>query len=472
MAANTRQGQRAAAIFDLDRTLLADSSGLLLVEALVEKGLVSERDRRIAELTRGFYRRVGETWLGMQITRRGVGRVAGWLVDDVREAAQRSLGRMDAAIYHEARELIRHHQALGHVVCIATSTGREIVEPLAEHLGADKLIATEYESADGRFTGNFIGRWLWGPDKAAAVQEFADREGIDLSESYAYSDSYYDRHLLEIVGYPRPVNPDAILRAHAARKGWPVLEFSNDPAGPRRGLEPADLLLPFSNPLLLPFRLEVSNLEGIPRETACIVAANHRSYMDPVALTVLGAWRGRKLRYLGKKEVFDVPVVGQLMKAFGQIRVDRGTGSTRPLKEALDALSRGEAIGIFPQGTIPRGRAFFEPRLQGRTGAVRLAIASGAPVIPVGMWGTEKVWPRSSRIPNLLSLATRPRMYAAVGEPLILKAPGGQEDDPATLRRLTNEVMDAICALLPDEVRNPGEPTPEQIRLATPAGAG
>ena len=129
------------------------------------------------------------------------------------------------------------------MVVIATSTGRDMVEPLADRLGVDRLIATDYEEDEqGVFTGNLIGKWLWGPDKAEAVERFAEREGISLDDSYAYSDSYFDRHLLEIVGYPRAVNPDAMLRAYAVRKGWPVLGFKNREGPPQIAFEPYDLL--------------------------------------------------------------------------------------------------------------------------------------------------------------------------------------------------------------------------------------
>ena len=94
----------------------------------------------------------------------------------------------------------------------------------------------------------------------------------------------------------------------------------------------------------------------------------------------------------------------------------------------------------------------------------RLAVATGAPVIPVAMWGTEKIWPRSSRVPKLDRLLAREAVYANVGTPIHLKA--GDEPDYA---ELTQQVMDAISALLPDEIREPAEPTLEQLKAATPA---
>ncbi len=461
-----------AAFFDLDRTLLGDSSGIMIMDAMRDKGLISDRDLALADVGRRFFKIVGETWIGMQVTKRSLSRFAGWSGRDMRDAAERSVDKLDAAVYSEARELIQRHQRDGDLVVIATSTGRDIVEPLADRLGVDRLIATEYEEdAQGVYTGNLIGKWLWGPDKAEAVKQFADREGIDLDESYAYTDSYFDRHLLEIVGYPRVVNPDAMMRAYAVRKGWPVLGFKNREGPPQLALEPYDLLRPFAHPLIAPVNVVAEGVQLIPRNGPVIIAANHRSYLDPIVLTAVGMRRGRKLRYLGKKEVFDAPVIGQGMRLLGQIRVDRGTGDATPLQQAIDALHRGEAIGIFPQGTIPRGEAFYDPRLKARTGVARLAIEADVPVVPVALWGTETIWPRNHRVPRVGELLARRPVYAKVGEPITLKQPADAKSESEAYHQLADEVMRRITGLLPDDIRNPPQPTPAQIKLASPANA-
>ena len=455
---------RRAAFFDLDRTLLGDSSGIMIMDAMREKGLISDRDLALADIGRRFFKVVGETWLGMQVTKRSLSRFAGWSRQDMRDAAERSVDKLDAAVYAEARELIARHQRDDDLVVIATSTGRDIVEPLADRLGVDRLIATEYEEdAEGIFTGNLVGKWLWGPDKADAVKAFAEREGIDLDESYAYSDSYFDRHLLEIVGYPRVVNPDAMMRAYAVRKGWPVLGFKNREGPGQIALEPYDLLRPFVHPLVAPVNVVAEGVQLIPRNGPVILAANHRSYIDPIVLAAVGSRRGRKLRFLGKKEMFDTPVVGQAMHLLGQIKVDRGTGDKAPLQQAVDALHRGEAIGIFPQGTIPRGEDFYSPKLVAKTGVARLAVEADVPVVPVALWGTETIWPRNHRVPRVGELLARRPVYAKVGEPMTLKG-----DD---FHALADEVMDRVTAMLPDDVRHPPAPTPAQIKLATPANA-
>jgi len=117
---------------------------------------------------------------------------------------------------------------------------------------------------------------------------------------------------------------------------------------------------------------------------------------------------------------------------------------------------------LAPQGTIPRGPAFFDPELKGRWGAAKLAAMTGAPVIPVGLWGTEKVWPRSSRMPKM-PVGSRPLVSVTVGP--AVDGLGGEDLDADTAA-----IMAAIVDLLPDEAREPHDPTPEEIALTFPPG--
>ena len=119
------------------------------------------------------------------------------------------------------------------------------------------------------------------------------------------------------------------------------------------------------------------------------------------------------------------------------------------------ALRAGEVVIVLPQGTIPRGEAFFDPVLTGHTGAARLAAETGAPVVPIGVWGTERVWPRSSRVPGMLTLHP-PAVTVTVGPPVTL----GLTDAAAD----TATLMAAIADLLPDEARE-GR-TPSDVDLA------
>jgi putative phosphoserine phosphatase/1-acylglycerol-3-phosphate O-acyltransferase len=116
----------------------------------------------------------------------------------------------------------------------------------------------------------------------------------------------------------------------------------------------------------------------------------------------------------------------------------------------------------MPQGTIPRGRAFFEPELKGRWGAARLAAMTGAPIVPLGLWGTERIWPRNARLPNVLNVTNPPLVRTRVGEPFTL--PGDDLDAD------TQRMMDAIVDLLPPEAKVRREPTPEELARTLPAG--
>lgn len=466
-------GRRPGAFFDLDRTLLAESSGFMLMDAFAEAGLLSERDRALAErtrritgLVRGMYRQVGETWIGMQITRRSVKSLTRWSVGELREAARSLAELIDDEVYEEARAVIDWHKREGHLVAVATSTGREIVEPIAHKLGIDVVIATEYATDGERLTGEYVGEWLWGPAKAEAVRRFAESEGVDLEVSFAYSDSYYDRHLLRAVGFPRAVNPDVLLRALSVARGWPVLAFRGAASTPRTAFDLFDIGRPLLHPAVLPPRIDIEGLANIPADGPCIVACNHRSYLDGLVMAAVGSRRGRRLRFLGKREIFEAPVVGQLARAAGQIPVDRGSGSTRPLQEALEALARGEAVAIFPQGTIPRGESFFAPELVAKTGVARLAVASGAPVIPVAVWGTELIWPRNRRLPD--PAAMRGQVRVVVGEPMTLRPPPLGVEDAPEMRRLARRVIDRIVEMLPPEVRTPPAPSSGQVAAASP----
>ncbi len=174
------------------------------------------------------------------------------------------------------------------------------------------------------------------------------------------------------------------------------------------------------------------------------------------------AQRGRPVRFLGKKEVFDAPLVGQMATAMGGIRVDRGTGSDQPLEAAAEALAAGELVAVMPQGTIPRGPAFFDPELKGRWGAAKLAAMTKVPVIPVGLWGTEQVWPRSARLPNLLAVTDPPLVTIRVGHPVELKYRSADAD--------TKRIMAALADLLPPEAQVQRTPTAEELARTYPPG--
>lgn len=459
----------AAAFFDLDRTLLTGSSSPEFTAALTKAGLAPERQLPGAGLLGFAYEHFGESLLVMGLARAAALAARGWSASDAANAAEVASELLMAKVAPYALPLLDQHRRKGVKTVLATTSPDHLVRPLARRLGVDDLIATRYVVRDGRFTGQLDGSFIWSLGKLAAARHWAADHDVSLADSFAYSDSVYDVPLLAAVGHPYAVNPDPRLRLVAMARRWPLLWLDVPPGVPKLGgFEPFDVIRAFARPQLYPYaRFDISGIEHIPASGAAIVVANHRSYFDTAAVTLPIVRAGRSLRFLGKKEVFDAPIIGPLASALGGIRVDRGTGSVTPLHEAERALRAGEIVALMPQGTIPRGPAFFDPDLVGRPGAARLAAATGAPVIPIGMWGTERVWPRSSRLPNVTNVIDPPRIQVRVGPPVehLRRQPSTK-----SIRADTAKIMGAIMALLPPQAARSAEPTAGELALTYPPG--
>jgi putative phosphoserine phosphatase/1-acylglycerol-3-phosphate O-acyltransferase len=383
-------------------------------------------------------------------------------------AADSVADRLVSMVQPFAHAVFDMHREAGRPVVLATTTPFDLVKPFADRLGLDDVIATRYGVHDDgdTYDGTLAGPFVWSAGKLEAVRAWADEHDIDLAASWFYSDSVYDTPLMSAVGNPVVVNPDPRMVFMAAARRWPTLNLDVSPGVlkvPVVGLELQRLAMAFTRPSMVPYAdIDIHGVEHIPTTGPAIIVANHRSYFDPTVMAMVLAKAGRTVRFLGKKEVFDVPVFGAIAKAMGGIRVDRGTGSDEPLKAAAEALMGGEVVALMPEGTIPRGEAFFDPELKGRLGAARLAQLTGAPVVPVGLWGTEKVWPRSSRLPRLLNIVDAPTVTAKVGEPVELKHKSLEAD--------TKKIMKAIVKQLPPEARVRRTPTADELAATYPPG--
>jgi HAD superfamily hydrolase (TIGR01490 family) len=151
----------------------------------------------------------------------------GWEQEKVRQVVQEVLEEvMSPLIYAEALEAMHDHRAAGRLVVIVSSSPEEIVEPMSRMLRADRHIATKPKVVDGRYTGE-LEFYAYGPHKAEAIQKLADENGIDLSRSFAYSDSATDLPMLELVGNPVAVNPDKELRKLATSRNGTIETFRN-----------------------------------------------------------------------------------------------------------------------------------------------------------------------------------------------------------------------------------------------------
>ena len=458
-----------AAFFDLDRTLLPQASGPALSAAMRETGVVSARVPG-ESLLFGYFNLLGESLGSIALARQAVLVAKGRPADAFDAAAELAADVLEPMVGPFARMLIEEHHEAGRPVVLATTTPEHLVMPFAERLGIDYVIATRYEVDEtGHFTGRNDGHFVWSLGKVAAVREFAEEEGIDLEESYAYSDSIYDAPLLKAVGNPGAVNPDPRLHALAVATRWPVLHFDTSPGVmkiPVIGMELQRMVTMLARPEVFPYaRFTVRGAENVPADGPAILVGNHRSYFDVVAMAVGMGRTGRTARFLGKKELFDIPGVGSFFRAGGGISVDRrqeDPDSPDAFAAAVRSLAGGEMVAMMPEGTIPRGIHFFEPGMSGFPGAARLAHLTKVPVIPFAITGTEKVWPRSSRVPRVLNLLDRPEVTVTFGEPVDLKYRSVDRD--------MERVFDAITGLLPEEVAHPPRPTMAELALSYPDG--
>jgi HAD superfamily hydrolase (TIGR01490 family) len=226
---------RAAAFFDLDKTVIAKSSALTFSRPFYRGGLINRRAVLRSAYAHFVYLSGGADADQIERMRKYLSSLCvGWEVSAVREIINETLHDLiDPLIYDEAAELIEQHRLAGRDVVIVSTSGSEIVTPIGEMLGADRVIATRMAIDDaGRYTGE-IEFYAYGEHKAQAVRELAEAEGIDLSESYAYSDSVTDLPMLEAVGHGYVVNPDRTLRREAQARGWPILAFTR-PVSMRR----------------------------------------------------------------------------------------------------------------------------------------------------------------------------------------------------------------------------------------------
>jgi 1-acyl-sn-glycerol-3-phosphate acyltransferase len=184
-------------------------------------------------------------------------------------------------------------------------------------------------------------------------------------------------------------------------------------------------------PVLHGLRWRVEGAERIPTEGPALLASNHLSYFDPIAVSYLAHFSRRRVRYLAKAELFQHRILGAGLRSMGQIPVERGSGDAAALEAAAAALQAGRCVHVFPEGTISGD---LNP-MAGKTGLARLARAAGVDVLPVGLWGTHRVIPPKDRKPKRF----RTPIAMVVGQPV----PVGPDANP---RETTDRIMAGICA--------------------------
>jgi 1-acyl-sn-glycerol-3-phosphate acyltransferase len=201
-------------------------------------------------------------------------------------------------------------------------------------------------------------------------------------------------------------------------------------------------------------------MERMPSEGGFITVVNHNSYLDPLSYAHYQYNTGRVPRFLAKEALFRIPVAGKLLRWTGQIPVFReSTDATRAFRAAVAAVEKGECVAVYPEGTLTRDPELWP--MAGKTGAARIALQTGAPVIPVAQWGAQRIVPPYARGKKKgepkLRVFPRSTLTVLAGPPVDLADLTGKEPTAEVLRTATDRIMDAITELL-EQVREEDAP--------------
>ena len=330
--------------------------------------------------------------------------------------------KIASRIFPEAWSLVKAHQKMGHTVAIASSATRYQVAPIAEELGIEHLLCTRATVRDGRLTGDIEGAPLWGAGKADAVCDFAKAHEIALSGSYGYANGNEDIAFLKTVGHATAVNPKPALIEAAQREGWKVLRFPRrrnaSAATLARSLgaycalaatslcgiayalttgkkrRAAEWVSATSSDAMLAITgidVEVRGEHHLWAHRPSVFLFNHQSMVDGyVLLTLLR----RGFTGVAKKDVANMPLLGQILRALDFAFIDRGNArnAIEAMEPAVERLRRGMSVVIAPEGTRS-----LTPRLgRFKKGAFQLAMQASAPVVPVVIRNTYEVMTRGS----------------------------------------------------------------------------
>ena len=231
-------------------------------------------------------------------------------------------------------------------------------------------------------------------------------------------------------------------------------------ANPRRLQQPKGwafgLCVAIVEPLLLALtKRRWRGGENIPETGGCVLAVNHISHLDPLTCAHFVYGYGRIVRFLAKAELFDIPVLGRIVRSAKQIPVYRlTTDASLSFTAAVAAVEDGECVIVYPEGTITRQPELWP--MTGKTGAARIALASGEPVIPVAQWGAHRILAPYAKRPHLFPRRT---IAMTAGTPTDLDDLRGKPLTPEVLKQATDRIMDDVTRLL-EEIR--GEKAPAE----------
>jgi putative phosphoserine phosphatase/1-acylglycerol-3-phosphate O-acyltransferase len=401
-------GPKVAALFDLDQTLLAGFSATAFYRERFLSGRMAPREIA-ASLFGTLSFAMGRTGFSalMNASTAAYRGLAEALLEEVGEEVFEK--HLATRIYPESRALVHAHQEMGHTIAIVSSATRYQAGPLARDMGIEHVLCTELEVEDRIFTGRVVHPTCWGEGKATAARTLAAAQDLDLAESYFYTDSHEDLPLLEMVGRPRPLNPNRQLAQIAKERQWPVRRFHSrgtPSAGDvmRTALVYGSMIPSFWAGLaagiinnsrreainiagglwadlatsLAGVDLRVQGEEHLWSHRPAVFIFNHQSALDAILIAKM---LRRDITGVGKREIRNNPIFGPVFTAAGLVFIDRAdsTRAIEALAPAVDALREGRSLAIAPEGTRS-----LTPRLgRFKKGAFHVAMQAGVPIVPV-----------------------------------------------------------------------------------------
>jgi putative phosphoserine phosphatase/1-acylglycerol-3-phosphate O-acyltransferase len=433
-------GPRVAAFFDVDRTLIAGFSALQFVRDEFGHGLVSPGDFASAVGTAVRFR-LGQVGFSGFVTGTA-STLRGRSEAEFEETGERVFRkRLATEIYPESRALVQAHRHKGHTVVLVSAATRYQTEPLARELEIPHVLCTRLELQDGRFTGEVIRPTCYGQGKAQAARGFARKHRISLPKSYFYTDSDEDLPLLDLIGRPRPTNPNRRLTEIAASRGWPVRRFTSRgtpgaaeivrtslavgsllpsllvglPAGLLNRSQRAAVNLALATwgelgTALAGVDLQVTGEHHLWSHRPAVFIFNHQSGIDMLLLCKL---LRRDIVGIAKEEIRMHPLFGPAFALAGTVFIDRfdRERAIEALQPAVEALRQGLSIAIAPEGTrspTPRLGRF-------KKGAFHLAMAARVPIVPIVFRNALDALPKHALVvrPATVEVVVRPPISTA-----------------------------------------------------------
>jgi putative phosphoserine phosphatase/1-acylglycerol-3-phosphate O-acyltransferase len=416
------QGPSVGAFFDLDGTLVAGFTGVLMTQDRLRRGQMSVGEF-IGMVQAGLNHQLGRSEFE-DLIGKGARMLHGNSLSDLDELGERLfVQHVQKRIYPEMRDMVRAHMARGHTVVLSSSALTVQVDPVAKFLGIDNVLSNKFETDDdGLITGEVQRPIIWGPGKARAVQAFAARNGVDLAKSYFYADGDEDVALMYLVGNPRPTNPGGKMEAVAIKRGWPVLRFSSrsgsSPVSQLRTVAGIASLVPaaagaiglglltrnrrvgvnfftssWSRLLMAAIGIDLNVLgEGnLTAKRPAVFLFNHRNQADPF---IAGRLISDNFTSVGKKELESNPLMGTIGKVLDAAFIDRDDpkAAVESLHKIEELARKGLSVLIAPEGT----RLDTTEVGEFKKGPFRIAMAAGVPIVPIVIRNAEVIADRNS----------------------------------------------------------------------------